>query len=296
MKQIVFTGLIILCSALCLNTQAKKKKKEATTPTEVVTAFNVQPINPRYWDKQVECHRGFKGFPENTLIGLEEAIMQGFQIVECDVAFSKDDVPILSHDPTIDRCSYGRGLTTDYTIQQLTQMDFGGKKDKKFAGTPITTLKEALMLCRRNNAVIELDCANKKRFPNSKYPIIYNLVKKCGMLNSTIFCDDAENLKTLLDIDPNVIVSISHCISIKDVEKGLEVAKRARFADFSIRNTLVTQPLVNYIHDNGFYVKIWTIDNSAEMKRFVNMGVDHIISNELGPRFDYQIIEVKPED
>mgnify|MGYP002625143955 CR=1 FL=1 len=295
MKSILFFLLIVSCSAFSLNTQAKKKKKIDSTVNNAVVS-QVKPINYRYWDKQIENHRGYNGFPENTLIGLEEAIMQGFQIVECDVAFSKDGVPILSHDPKIDRCSMAKGLTTDYTIQELSQIDFGYKTNPKYEGTSITTLREALMLCRRNNAIIELDCANKKRFPNDKYEAVYNLVKKCGMLESTIFCDDAENLKVLLDIDPNVIVSISHCISLKDVEKGLDIAKRARFADFSFRHTLITQPLIDYIHGQGFYVKIWTVDELNDMKRFVAMGVDHILSNKLNPKFDYRIIEIKPKD
>jgi|GEM_PF-3829385 len=292
MKKTLIFCLITLFAFSSLDIQGRKKKNIAET---TVPPANFH-INYRYWDKQAINYCGIKGFPENSFIGFEEAVMQGFQTIKCDVAFTKDDVPILSHSPKLDRCTFNKGLTTDYFIRDLLEMDFGAKTNEKFRGTHVTTLSEVLMLCRRNNVMLEIDCTNKERFPNSRYQRVYDIVKKYGMLESTIFCDEAENLKTLLDIDQNVIISIHKCINKKDIDKALEIAKKAQAADISLRKSLATQTLIDYIHKNGFPVKIWTVDNLDEIKSFVKMGVDRIVTTEYGPKFNYRIIEMKIED
>jgi len=292
MKKTFIFCLITLFTVSAIGIQGRKKKDitESNTPS---TKFH---INYRYWDKQVINNCGFKGFPENSFIGLEEAVMQGFQTVKCDVAFSKDDVPILSHSPRLERSTYKTGLTTDYTIRELIDFDFGIKTHEKFRGTHVTTLNQILLLCRRNNVMLEIDCSDKERFPNSRYQCLYNYVKKNGMLESTIFCDNAENLETLLDIDPNVIISIHKCINKKDIDKALEVAKRAQAADFSIRKSLVSQTLIDYIHEKGFPIKVWNVDDLNDLKNFVKMGADRIVSKEYGPKFNYRIVEMELED
>ena len=284
MKKIYFL-LLIAFSFCCLQGNAAKKKEATETPQKLLS------VNYSYWDRQVVSHRGYKGFPENTIIAFEEAIIHGFKIVECDIAFSKDDVAVLSHDATVNRCSNFKGKVSDFEINLLAIMDFGSKTSPEFKGETIATLKELLILCRRNNVMIDLDCANKERFPNSRYQQLYNMIKKYGMLGNVIFTDDAENLKVLLDIDPNVIVSVAHCKTMEDVNKSMEVAKRARYADFTFNYKDLTSEMVKAIHDEGLMVRCWTVDTLEDMKKCVDMGIDKLTSNVLGPKFDYRIKE-----
>ena len=48
-------------------------------------------------------HRGYSiEAPENTLPAYILSAKKGFRSVECDIAFTKDSVPVLLHDETID--------------------------------------------------------------------------------------------------------------------------------------------------------------------------------------------------
>ena len=54
------------------------------------------------------AHRGFKGkYPENTLLAFKKAIDIGVDGIEFDVHLSKDGVPIIIHDETLNRTTNG---------------------------------------------------------------------------------------------------------------------------------------------------------------------------------------------
>jgi len=58
-------------------------------------------------------------YPENSILSIKEAIRLGVDIVELDVKVTKDGVPVLMHDGTIDRTTTGSGKPSDYTYEEL---------------------------------------------------------------------------------------------------------------------------------------------------------------------------------
>jgi glycerophosphoryl diester phosphodiesterase len=99
----------------------------------------------------ISAHRGENGiFPENTVIGFQEAIRLGAAQVELDVRRTKDNRLIIMHDSTVDRTTNGKGQTTDLTFEEIRKLDAGIKKGERFSGTLIPTLEEALDSLPRN--------------------------------------------------------------------------------------------------------------------------------------------------
>ena len=91
------------------------------------------------------AHRGENGvFPENTVIGLQEAVRLGARQVEFDVKRTKDGRLILMHDATVDRTTDGKGKVSDLTFAQIRALDAGIKKGDRFAKTKVPTFEEAL--------------------------------------------------------------------------------------------------------------------------------------------------------
>jgi glycerophosphoryl diester phosphodiesterase len=46
-----------------------------------------------------------------------------------------------------------------------------------------------------------------------------------------------------------------------------------------IQHRVCTDRLVRAVHDSGRRVNVWTVDRPEQMRRFIAMGVDGIISN-----------------
>ncbi len=68
----------------------------------------------------VTAHRGASGsFPENTLLAFRKAVEQGADILEFDLRVSKDGIPVVLHDKTLNRTSDLDGRPEDFTLEQL---------------------------------------------------------------------------------------------------------------------------------------------------------------------------------
>lgn len=97
------------------------------------------------------AHRGASDtHPENTLTALREAVRLGAQMIEFDVALTKDDQLVLMHDNTIDRTTNGKGSVADWTLADLKQLDAGSWKARRFKDERIPTLDEALAIMPEN--------------------------------------------------------------------------------------------------------------------------------------------------
>lgn len=66
------------------------------------------------------AHRGYSGkFDENTMLAFKKAIEYNADGIETDIQLSKDGIPIIIHDETLDRTTNGHGFVKDYTLDEL---------------------------------------------------------------------------------------------------------------------------------------------------------------------------------
>ena len=66
------------------------------------------------------AHRGYSGkFDENTMLAFKKAIEYKADGIEMDVQLSKDGIPVIIHDETLDRTTNGHGFVKDYTLDEL---------------------------------------------------------------------------------------------------------------------------------------------------------------------------------
>jgi glycerophosphoryl diester phosphodiesterase len=103
--------------------------------------------------RPVIAHRGASGYaPENTLPAFELAVRQGADAFELDVRLTGDKVPVVIHDPTLERTTDGRGSIATQTLAQLRRLDAGARFSQdarrtfpfRAAGVVIPTLAEVL--------------------------------------------------------------------------------------------------------------------------------------------------------
>jgi glycerophosphoryl diester phosphodiesterase len=97
------------------------------------------------------AHRGFPTrFPENTISSFQAALDASFSHMELDVHLSKDGIPVVMHDPTINRMCNGTGRILHYTLEELKQFQVGQTET-------IPTLEEVFRLVKgRITVLVEL--------------------------------------------------------------------------------------------------------------------------------------------
>ncbi|XP_076178415.1 glycerophosphodiester phosphodiesterase 1 isoform X2 [Ptiloglossa arizonensis] len=110
---------------------------------------------------RVVAHRGGGyDFPENSLTAFRNSKNRGCNAVELDLRLTKDNIPIVFHDVTIDRVTGQTGVVKDMTWDQLKTLDITHNhplKDKFVEGEKIPLLNDALNECLNNEQRIIID-------------------------------------------------------------------------------------------------------------------------------------------
>ena len=95
----------------------------------------------------VVAHRGASGeAPENTLGAIRLAAEQGARCVEIDVSISRDDIPFVHHDETLERCTDGHGPLHERDAEELDRL-VADKGMADWHGESLPRLAAALELC-----------------------------------------------------------------------------------------------------------------------------------------------------
>lgn len=95
--------------------------------------------------------------PENTLAALRCGWSHGFRGVEFDVMLTRDQEPILMHDPVLGRTLPGSGKIADYSLSELLALDAGGWFGSAFIGEPVCTLAQAMAFCRQHGIWMNIE-------------------------------------------------------------------------------------------------------------------------------------------
>lgn len=137
----------------------------------------------------VTMHRGdWRHAPENSVDAIKGSIAMGADIVELDVALTKDGEYVLLHDGALDRVANGKGKSKDLTLAEIKQYRLKGVDGKSITDYEVLTLKEALALTK-GKILVNLD-----KFPRDPQGIA-EYVRKLGMekeviLKGTFMPDD----------------------------------------------------------------------------------------------------------
>ena len=138
-------------------------------------------FNPTSEVVLVAAHRAaHNNYPENSLAAVQEAIDLGVDIVEIDVQVSKDGVPVIMHDATIDRTTNGSGEPRKFTLEELKSFKLKGGD----VIHQIPTLAEMLTL-GSDKIFFDLDMKVNQR----ELKIVINTIKKQNATDFVFFYD-----------------------------------------------------------------------------------------------------------
>lgn len=117
----------------------------------------------------VVAHRGdWRYAPENSIPAIENAIRMGVDIVEIDVARTKDGHFILMHDSKIDRTTTGKGLVSEWTLDSIKTLKLRNGCNIRTKEV-VPTLEEALLYAK-GKIGLNLDRCDK--YFDEIYPIL----------------------------------------------------------------------------------------------------------------------------
>ena len=137
---------------------------------------------------QLIAHRGWqRRYPENTLLGIEQALLVGAKHIEIDVQLTADYVPVLCHDQTLERIASSPLNINQCRFDQLVALSAyePERLGDQFLGTPFSTLSECLTLLadfKDATLYIEVKCESLSTFgPTAVFDAIYVLIQSSNV-------------------------------------------------------------------------------------------------------------------
>ncbi|MGK5671223.1 glycerophosphodiester phosphodiesterase family protein [Micromonospora sp. URMC 106] len=226
----------------------------------------------------VIAHRGASSAaPENTLVAQEAARRANADWIENDVQPSRDGVPFVLHDATVDRTTDGAGRIRDLTAAQLKALDAGSWFAPSYAGERLPTLAEQLadLRTRGGNLLLEIKGAHT-RDEVARIVEVIRAERMTGRVFIQSFEVDA--LRHTRELAPELPLGLLR--SSLDADP-VAIARELGLTAYNPSGTaLLTRPdAVRALHDAGVAVLVWTIDSANQWQALEQADVDGIITN-----------------
>ena len=219
----------------------------------------------------VWAHRGASGVaPENTLAAFMLAEQAGADGIELDVHLSRDGVPVVIHDESVDRTTDGCGPVSTFTLHNLKRLDAGRWFAPEFLGEPIPTLADVLSWA---NNRLRLNIEIKSTQAGRAVLAILDEYPEANVLVSSF---QHGLLFALRQISPDLPIAFLTDSRFWRVALKRAVACRAESFHPPVQHT--TRLLIRACHRLGLAVYPWTVDESGQQRRLVRMGIDGLFT------------------
>jgi len=238
------------------------------------------------------AHRGLsRACPENTLPAFAAAMACGAHEIEFDLWTSRDGVPVVCHDETVDRTTDGKGKITGMTWEDIQRLDAGVKQgwygaddcprpdaklNEAWRGTRLPRLEEVLELV---DGRIGLNIHIKDTGPDGcLVKIVCDILRRQALLDIAYIagCTEAV-LKTACDYAPEVPRA---CLLGQqgDIYRQIELAQKYACQRIQIWGS-VNESQIKRAHEAGLICNYFWSDDPAEAREYVKKGIDVILTN-----------------
>ena len=229
-------------------------------------------------------HRGVKNLcPENTLESINKAFDLGLSYIEVDVKVSKDEIPILLHDDTLDRTTNGNGLVVNFNYEDLIKLDAGGFFYNKKTDIFIPKLVDVLKLCKIRNGNINIELKPNKSFEKINVRKILELTKEI---------EDVEIFYSTFDIKS--FIEISNFFMNSNRSFLLDSFDEYSLVDFisisenynanicGLNIETISKEIIEKIKEKNLLVTVFSENNISliDAKECINIGVDSIFIDD----------------
>lgn len=214
-------------------------------------------------------HRGAMGHEtENTIASVKKALELGVDMIEIDVFQIKSGELVVFHDEILDSLTDTSGRIEDFTLEELQRVVVKGNHQ-------IPTLDEVIETIDRL-VVLNIELKGK----NTTKPTIELLQKyyqkgwkKEDFLISSFLWDE---LVTFRKLDSEIPIAV---LTEENPTDALPMGKKLHAKAINPWWKTLTKENVAEIHEQGFEIYTYTVNEPADIKSVIELGVDGIFCN-----------------
>lgn len=217
--------------------------------------------------------------PENTLTGLRRGYKAGARAVECDVKLSADGVPFLLHDDTLERTTSGNGLAGALTMAELKALDCGIKHHRAYKGEVLPTLAELAAFCLEHGVAVNLELKpnpGQDEETGRQVALAAKALWQGAPVTPLLSSFSTAALRAARQAVPEMPrACLVEAIPLDYLSMLGGCAAAALHAD----HRSLTQEQVKKLHEQGFRIMAYTVNEPLRARTLLNWGVDMICSD-----------------
>jgi len=217
--------------------------------------------------------------PENTLAAFRLANLQGADGYELDVQLSRDGVPVVIHDFSVDATTDGSGRVSNLTLGELKRLDAGSKFSAAFQGERIPTLSEVFDVMEPH-MIVNVELKTASLGDNGLEDAVIRLIRERNLQDRVIL--SSFNPFSLLRVRrraPELKVGLLYALDLPLVLRRAWFRLLVRPDALHPHHKMVDVAYMAWAQGRGYQVNTWTVDDPQEMRRLAGLGVDAIITN-----------------
>lgn len=228
--------------------------------------------------------------PLQTIPAYIHAYNIGYRILLCDLVFTADNIPVLSHDSYLNqyynnvRTSEGTQIAdpnnpenrvyfskTNYS-DLYNNYDFGVYKGDTYKGIHVPTFESMVNLCRSLGCELYVEV---KEMTEMQAAIATSIVQRYEMSEKTSWSGSLAQMKAVIREIPSARVSLMppRNFSVKDIDNAisLKTGKNKVFL-FGWDSGLLTDDLVEYMQKNDISFEMGTLNTASDIIEYYNRG------------------------
>ena len=235
---------------------------------------------------QLIGHRGVKNLsPENTIDSINLAKNIGLEWVEFDVKISKDFIPILFHDDSLERTTNGKGLPINYYYNDLRKLDAGYFFYNEATKIYIPTFEEILLFSQNNNINLNIELEPNKGFEKQNIESIAKILNNSKFSHQYYFSSfDWNSLVMMKKILPNA----NYGMLVDEFKKGKDlndiicIAHKYNFFCCGLNLDIINAEVIDVILNNDLKLTIYSKENITVNKanELWSKGVKSIFTDD----------------
>jgi glycerophosphoryl diester phosphodiesterase len=226
------------------------------------------------------AHRGAgKLAPENTLAAFRVGAAHGYRAFECDVKLSADGVPFLLHDTTLDRTTSERGVAGERDWAELSRIDAGGWHSRAYAGEPMPSLDAVARYVQRNGFALNIEVKPTPGFEHTTGRAIGEACLRMwpeAAVSTLLSSFRPDALQGARDAAPG----LPRALLVDTLWQGwFEMAQALQCVAVVTNHKLMDAALIEQLRGAGLRALCYTVNDPAEARRLVALGIDGIITD-----------------
>ncbi len=233
------------------------------------------------------AHRGSTVlWPENTMMAFQGAVDLGYKYLETDVHASSDGVLMCFHDPILDRTTDATGPVSARSLTELAALDAGYRFDPvhhfpaRAMGVTIPSFEELAMTFP--DAILTVDL----KAPRIEQ-LMVDTIRRLKLFDRVILGSFQEKrVRTFRKLAGEGVATSAGPRETAKIVFGARAGRSMRVTadvlqvpEFHRGINVVNERVIDVVQSQGKQVHVWTVNAVEEMTRFLDMGVDGLVTD-----------------